>query len=62
MIFSALESGTDEFCYTDLLMPEPGRTVAFLSQMIKFYNFKSFIARKTVQLDSDIVCKIGNAT
>lgn len=54
-VFDSIYNGSDEFCYTDLLSPDPRRTRSFLIHMIRFYTFKCEISKDFARVDSEIV-------
>ena len=56
LVFNSIFNGGDEFCYTDLLQPDPRRTRHFLAQMIRFFNFKCELAKEIYRTDNEIVC------
>ncbi|KAL7079339.1 hypothetical protein ACQ4LE_001428 [Meloidogyne hapla] len=54
LVFDSIFNGNDEFCYTDLLQPDPRRTRHFLSTLIRFYHFKCDMSTEVIQMENDL--------
>nr|CAD2127125.1 unnamed protein product [Meloidogyne enterolobii] len=54
LVFESIFNGNDEFCYTDLLQPDPRRTRHFLVTLIRFYCFKCEMSTEVMNIENEL--------